>query len=109
MPWRDAISIPFTHIDIVARVPSESGVYAILDRESCIFVGESWNLKARLLELAAAVSDVSHLTIKYELCSDEGRTERKNSLMAELVGDRSHEPVALMDVPGISFSIPAEQ
>ena len=109
MPWHEATSIPFTHIDIVAYMPSESGVYGIVEGDCCIFVGESWNLKARLLELAAALSDISHLTITYELCKDEDRIERKNTLVAELVGDRSEKPVALMGVPGISFSIPAEQ
>ena len=109
MPWRDAKSITFTHIDIVAYMPSESGVYAIFDAECCIFVGESWNLKARLLELAAALSDVSHLTVKYELCADQDRIERKNTLMVELVDQQAERPVRLMALPGISFSAPAGQ
>jgi hypothetical protein len=106
MPWRNAASIPFTRIDIVARMPSESGVYGIHAGESCILVGESWNLKARALELAAALTDVSHLTIKYELCGEDERLDRKSALMAELVSERSNEPVALVELPGISFSIP---
>ena len=108
MPWRDAISLPFTRIDIVARVPSESGVYGILDEDCCIFVGESWNLKGRLLELAAVLAEVSHLTIQYELCSDEERGQRKNALMRELIGDRASDAMPVPALPGISFSVPAD-
>ena len=103
MPWRDAIWIPFTHIEIVARVPSESGVYGILDGESCVFVGESWNLKARLLELASALTEVGHLTIVYERCPDEQRSDRKGALTSELIShpDQSIPPP---HSPGLVFS-----
>jgi hypothetical protein len=109
MPWRDAISVPFSRIDIVAQIPSESGVYGIIDGSCCIFVGESWNLKARLLELAAALTEVSHLTIKYELCSDDERLERKNMLVAEFLRDGTAADVPVLAVPGISFSMPVDR
>jgi hypothetical protein len=109
MPWRDATSIPFTHIDIVAHIPSESGVYGIIDGERCIFVGESWNLKARLLGLAAALPEVSHLRIRYEICPDDIRVERKNELVVELIRAYPEQPVTMMALPGISFPMPTEQ
>jgi hypothetical protein len=109
MPWRDAISLSFSRIDIVAHIPSESGVYGIHDGACCIFVGESWNLKARLLELAAALTDVSHLTITYELCDDSERVARKAALMAELIRDRPGEDFRVPELPGISFSMPADR
>lgn len=109
MPWQEPISILFSRIDIVAHIPSASGVYGIFEGNSCIFVGESWNLKARLLELAAALTDVSHLTITYELCADDERTVRKNGLTAELLGKRERDGLPLPTLPGISFSMPADR
>ena len=107
MPWRSATSLPFTHIDIVARVPSESGVYAILTGDSCLLVGESWNLKARLLALASALVEVGHLTIAFELCPDDQRSDRKRILAAELMAepDDSLPPPQL---PGLLFSTRAD-
>jgi len=106
MPWRSATSLPFTHIDIVSRVPSESGVYAILTGGACIFVGESWNLKARLLELASAL-EVGHLTIAYELCPDEQRSDRKRALAAELMTEPS-EDAPPPQLPGLLLSTRAD-
>jgi hypothetical protein len=104
MPWRNEVSLPFTRIEIVSRVPSESGVYGILDGDACVFVGESWNLKARLLELASALSDVGHLRIVYELCEDEQRCDRKVALSVELIGERADELVPVPSVPGLLLS-----
>jgi hypothetical protein len=104
MPWQDATSVSFTHIDIVSRIPSESGVYGIHDGECCIFIGESWNLKARLLELASALSEVAHLRIVYELCPEEQRSERKAALSAEVIGDRSDQGLPVPQLPGVLFS-----
>jgi excinuclease UvrABC nuclease subunit len=109
MPWLEPISLPFTHIDIAARVPSESGVYGIVDGHNCVFVGEAWNLKARLLEHAAVLSDVNHLTIIYELSPDDERVARKTVLAAELTINRSEKPVPLPALPGINLSSPAER
>ena len=106
MPWRDAISLPFTHVEIVSRVGSESGVYGILDGESCIFVGESWNLRARLLELASVLTDVGHLTIVYELCPDEQRCARKLALTREFIGESPDQSLPLPTLPGILLSTP---
>jgi hypothetical protein len=104
MPWRESKSIPFTRIDIVARVPSDSGVYGIFEGECCIFIGESWNLKARLLELANVLTEIAHLTITYELCSDDARTDRKLELTNELLADPADRPPPVLNVSGISFS-----
>jgi thymidine kinase len=109
MPWRDAISLPFTRIEIVSRVPSESGVYGIIDGDNCVFVGESWNLKARLLELAGVLSDVEHLKIMCEVCPDEDRSERKIALARELGSESPEESVPLMHAPGLLYSTTANR
>ncbi|HYP14242.1 MAG TPA: hypothetical protein VEQ63_09985 [Bryobacteraceae bacterium] len=99
MPWREPNAVPFTRIGIVSQVPSEAGVYAISDGPSCIFVGESWNLKARLLELANVLTDISHLTIMYELCSEDQLGARKRELTAELLEKAGTRPPSA--IPGL--------
>jgi hypothetical protein len=101
MAWRNGISLPFTRIEIVSRVPPESGVYGIFEGDSCVFVGESWNLRARLLELASVLAEVGHLGIVYELCADEQRSDRKTALTAELIGQHPDESVPIPGLPGL--------
>jgi len=84
MPWQDPSFLPFSKVEISAHVPAAGGVYGLLDGETCVFVGESWNLRARLLELANVVANGS-LTAVYELCPDDTRDERKRVLSDELV------------------------
>lgn len=103
MPWRDPHQVPLTRIDIVSQVPSESGVYAILDHEACLLVGEAWNLKARLLELMNILQDVGHFSLIYELCSDEERLHRKETLAASLIRKSPPAEIRARELPGISF------
>jgi hypothetical protein len=104
MPWRDSNSLPFTHVSIVSNVPSAPGVYGILDGDCCVFIGDSWNLKARLLELASILMEVGHLRIIYELCEDDQRSSRKIQLTNEYLSDRSDRTPPVYQFPGISLS-----
>lgn len=88
MSWRNPQHLPFTRLDIAAALPSESGVYSVFDGEYCLMVGEAWNLKARLLELANVLSDLDELTIIYELCPETERPDRYGELMTALAPDR---------------------
>lgn len=85
MPWLQPQSVPFTLLQISAHVPSEPGVYGLLDGDACVYVGESWNLKARLLELATTVSTHATLTLVYETCREADLPARQKSLSQELV------------------------
>ena len=102
MLWRDPRTVPLTRIDIVAQVPSESGVYAILDGEACLLVGEAWNLKARLLELMNVLQDAGHFSVMYELCGEEERSVRKQTLASALIKKAPAAEIA-RELPGISF------
>jgi hypothetical protein len=103
MPWRDPQSIPLTRIDIVSQVPSESGVYAVFDGESCLLVGEAWNLKARLLELMNVLQDVGPLRTVYELCGEEETPVRKETLARALLHNPPRVGLQTRQLPGISF------
>ena len=80
MPWRHPQTADFTRLAIVATVPSEPGVYALYESETCVFVGEAWNLKARLLEIFNLVDERHALTIRYETCPEDQTGARKESV-----------------------------
>jgi hypothetical protein len=103
MPWRDPHNVPLTRIDIVAKVPSESGVYAIMDADSCLLVGEAWNLKARLLDLINVVRDADDFHVIYELCPEEERVLRKGAVASSLLTTRLPEETRGRELQGISF------
>jgi hypothetical protein len=105
MPWRDARTIPLTRIDIVSQVPSESGVYGILDGAVCLLVGEAWNLKARLLEFMNVLHEVGELSVIYELCREEERAIRKETLAVELIRHSPPPEIRSRELPGITFEI----
>jgi hypothetical protein len=84
VPWDNAQSVPFTRLDVVAQVPSASGVFAVMDGEYCLLIGESWNLKARLLDLANLLDGETQLSILFETCPDEERECRKSAVTAQM-------------------------
>jgi hypothetical protein len=103
MPWRDPQTFPLTRIAVVARIPSESGVYAIYDGEACLVVGEAWNLKARLLELMNVLQDVGEFHVTIDLCAEEVRMARKEELAVELLQTAPSIDLPVRELPGISF------
>jgi hypothetical protein len=105
MPWRDPHTVPLTRIDIASLTPSDSAVYAIMDGQSCILVGEAWNLRARLLELVNVLQDVGEFSVIYELCPEQERQSRKDFLSKALIVSNSSgsSGAKAKELPGISF------
>lgn len=87
----------------MSQVPSESGVYAIVDADDCLLVGEAWNLKARLLELMNILQDIGTFSAIYELCPEEARIEKKQKIAAALLREKPKVELNGRDLPGISF------
>lgn len=85
MPWREARTVPFTRLGIVSQVPSNGGVFAIMEGENCLLVSESWNLKARLLELINVLNGDEDLTVTWECCDDQDRENRRRQLSTDLM------------------------
>ena len=99
MPWREPNTVPFTRIGIVSQVPPESGVFGITEGEVYLYVGESWNLRARLLELANVVTQPDGLAIVWERCPEADCAGRRSDLEQELTPEAFDEPVERL--PGI--------
>jgi hypothetical protein len=100
MPWRSPQSAPFTRIGIVSQVPSESGVFGLVSGDVWLLVAESWNLKARLLDLINTLSAPVELTIVYELCPEADAEARCREVRKALIMSME-QPVERP--PGISF------
>jgi hypothetical protein len=102
VPWENAQSVSFTRLEIVSQIPSASGVFAVMDGESCLLIGESWNLKARLLDLANLLDGQTQLSIRFETCPDEERERRKSAVMSEMqLSSEVHRAERVL--PGLSL------
>ena len=84
MPWRHPQTAEFSRLAIVATVPSEPGVYGLYESETCVFVGEAWNLKARLLEIFNLVDDRHELRIQWETCPEDQAASRRQAIETSL-------------------------
>lgn len=87
MPWCEPSTVPFTRIDIVCHVPAAPGVFGILENGVCLYVGDTWNLRGRLLELANLISDQEALTIVWEKCPESQCGGRRLTLENELLSE----------------------
>ncbi len=103
MPWRNAQSVPFTRIGIVSQVPSESGVFALIAGDAYVLVAESWNLKARLLDLINTLTLPVEMTVLYELCPEADAEARKLELRKEFMPSEESAPAPSGRPPGITF------
>ena len=104
MLWIDPQTLPLTWVEIASKVPSESGVYAIMDDGECVLVGESWNLKARLLDMIKVVDGIGEFSAVIDLCPEKNRMERKEQLAAALLPKKPKAMSAsATGLPGISF------
>lgn len=91
MPWREPGSVPFTRIGIVSNVPPEAGVFGVMHGQVCLYLGDTWNLRARLLELANAIPHTEGLTLVWERCPEPDCATRRNALEQELAVGTSPE------------------
>ena len=86
MPWRNPQSAELTHHEIAHAVPSASGVYGIIEGERYLFVGDSWNLRSRLMDLATVLApELGPVSVIFETCSDAERPLRRSVLNQEFV------------------------
>jgi len=105
MPWQHAVSLPFSRIGIAAQVPATSGLYGIFRGDRCVLVGNTWNLKAHLLELITRLPSTEDLNLKFELHTEKEAAELSAALTGELARARS-APASAAEAPhppGITF------
>jgi excinuclease UvrABC nuclease subunit len=88
MPWNNPNSYQFNRDSIIRNAPSASGVYALHTAQKWVYVGESRDIAARLLDHlngdnpCIIASSPTHFS--YELCPEWERVRRQNALILEL-------------------------
>ena len=102
MPWHHSQTVPFSRIGVVSSVPSEGGVFGILSGDAYLLISESWNLKARLLDLISILKGPENLDVIYELCPEADRQKRAETLMQESL-KRQPGTASNGALPGIRF------
>ena len=81
-------SFSFTRESILANAPAASGVYAIYNPRVWIYVGETGDLKARLLEHLngdnPCITRHAPTGFQLELCPAQQRLARQNAVILRL-------------------------
>ena len=87
MPWRNPVSYPLERGSVILNAPKESGVYVLRHGKTWIYIGESKNILAQLVQHLRGddlcIERFSNLTFSYELAAPTVRAWRMNELIRE--------------------------
>jgi excinuclease UvrABC nuclease subunit len=50
MPWGNPTSYEFSRMSVVRNAPEQSGIYALYHRATWVYIGETENIRAQLLQ-----------------------------------------------------------
>jgi hypothetical protein len=85
LPMALGPSYPLTHAGIVVNAPRESGVFAVAERGTYVYVGETDNLQRRLLEyFREAGATPAGLRFQFERAAPAFRRIRQLAVIREL-------------------------
>jgi len=85
--WTTRTRFSFSQASIVLNAPEQSGVYALHSLGTWVYVGESANIRAQLLQHLvgdnACISVYPYLNFSYELIPEAVRAWRHGELIRE--------------------------
>lgn len=88
MPFVNFVARVFKAASVERDAPPTSGVYGLSNASGWIYIGESDNIKARLLEHLQGSDPTIHGTnptgFSFEVCHSYNRVARQHQLIAEL-------------------------
>lgn len=90
MPFEGGFARVFNIASVQRDAPACSGVYGLSDAREWIYVGETPNIKGRLLELLQGTSTSAFLRgrtptgYSFEICHPSSRIARQDRLVLEL-------------------------
>jgi excinuclease UvrABC nuclease subunit len=88
MPFINRTPHVYKPASVQINAPSSSGVYGISNAREWIYIGETDNIKARLLEHLQnndmVLRDKNPTGFTFELCHSYNRLDRQNRLITEL-------------------------
>ena len=87
MAWRNLTWYPFSESSVLLNAPHESGVYALFNKTTWVYVGESKNIRAQLIgHLNGDVGCLTlfpNLTFSFELLLPVVSAWRLNEVLSE--------------------------
>jgi hypothetical protein len=86
MPWKNSERWSFTMAEIADHAPTESGVYYVGGADGYIFIGESPDVRAALLQQVTGHNSFTlfkPLWFGFERCPAESRVQRRDEMLAE--------------------------
>jgi hypothetical protein len=87
MPWANPTNYEFSRMSIVRNAPEQSGIYALYHRATWVYIGETENIRAQLLQhLEGDVTCVAvypALAFSYVLAPPAIRAWRQDELVRE--------------------------
>ena len=79
---------PFNRLSILANAPRASGVYAVLNPQKWIYIGQTGNIQARLFEHFSGdnrcITLAQPTSYQFELCPAQKRFARQDALILQL-------------------------
>jgi excinuclease UvrABC nuclease subunit len=88
MPFINRTPYVYKPASVQIHAPSSSGVYGISNAREWIYIGETDNIKARLLEHLqnndTVLLEKNPTGFTFELCQSFNRLDRQNRLITEL-------------------------
>jgi hypothetical protein len=85
--WTSPARYSFSHTSVVLNAPDQSGVYALHYQATWVYVGESANIRAQLLQHLngdnACITVYPHLSFSYELIHEAVRAWRQDEVIKE--------------------------
>jgi hypothetical protein len=98
MPFENCFGRVFTAVTIEREAPPASGVYGISNSHRWLYIAETENIRASLMEYladCAANSQDAPAGFSFELSPAYSRTARRDRLIAELAPLQNHTATAV--------------
>ena len=96
MPFEKNAARVFTTMSVQKNAPSSSGVYGLSNAREWIYVGESDDVRTRLLEHLqeknTPLAERNPTGFSFEACSHHDRIARQNRLIRELAPVCNRDP-----------------
>ena len=87
MPWRNVRSFPYNPASVRQNAPAASGVYGVFTAHEWVYIGESQDLQARLLQHLngdnPCISTSGSTAFSFELVPVHQRAARQAALVLE--------------------------
>jgi hypothetical protein len=88
VPWSNPLTFPFNETSVILNAPPQPGIYALYNKATWVYIGESENVETQLLQHlrgdVACITMYPELSFSYELApSTAARARRMKDVVRE--------------------------